>query len=222
MKLVLIIIFPFWLCAQSIDLSIWNQPIYEKLNTAKAIDFMSDKEKEVVKLMNYVRAEPKKFKDTYLKLYLEQLKTRFSESYQKRVLLSHELATLYVVLDSIAPKKPFHVSKGLTLAARGHAKWSGEHGATGHTGEHGSSMQDRITKHVHWKMMIAENCEYGSTEPMDIVCNLLIDEGVPRVAHRKNILHRELNYVGVAVESHHSYKVNCVMDFAGKVDFEKN
>jgi len=63
--------------------------------------------------------------------------------------------------------------------------------------------------------MIAENCDYGSTEPLEIVMSLLIDDGIASLGHRKNILHPGLNYVGIAIEKHKTYGVNCVMDFSG-------
>jgi uncharacterized protein YkwD len=90
----------------------------------------------------------------------------------------------------------------------------GEKGKVGHTSSNGTTFENRIRKKVK-SGMIAENCDYGYSEPLDIVMSLLIDDGITNLGHRKNILNPSLNYVGIAIEKHKTYRTTCVMDFAG-------
>jgi len=61
---------------------------------------------------------------------------------------------------------------------------------------------------------INENANYGTEKALDIVVGLLIDKNVPSNGHRKNILNTDSRYIGVAIEPHKRYGVNCVQNFA--------
>jgi uncharacterized protein YkwD len=43
---------------------------------------------------------------------------------------------------------------------------------------------------------------------------LLIDDGIESLGHRKNILEPKYQWIGIAIEPHKTYRTNCVMDFA--------
>jgi uncharacterized protein YkwD len=62
---------------------------------------------------------------------------------------------------------------------------------------------------------MAENCDYGNNKAFDIVMSLLIDEDVPSLGHRENILDPEYKYVGTSIQPHKRYDWNCVIDFGG-------
>lgn len=158
---------------------------------------------DVLKIMNEVRTHPQEFLQTRL---LPFVKEHEMESNPYARSLIEELK----VAKSI---NPLQLSPVLTKLARGHALDMGEKGKVGHTSSNGMTFENRVRKKIKTGM-IAENCDYGNTEPLDIVMSLLIDDGIASLGHRKNILHPQLSFVGIAIEKHKTYRMNCVMDFA--------
>jgi hypothetical protein len=201
----------FFTFSQEVSIDEWNSPKYRPANSAATVDYMNDVEKEVVRLMNCARMDGKLFARTYL--------IRYMQGYN--VSKTNYLSTLINALENIPPGKPLIPSSGLTKSARDHAKDLGENGKMGHVGTDGSKMANRIERYTEWGDIIAENCSYGTKTALDIVCTLLIDEGVVTYGHRKNILSAEHNVVGVATAPHTAYKWDCVMDFAGSIIKEK-
>lgn len=201
----------FFTFSQEVSIEEWNNPKYQAANSAASADYMNDVEKEVVKLMNYARMDGKLFARTYLIRYVQGFNVK-KTSY---------LSTLIEALETIPSRKPLTPSPGLTKSARDHATDLGKNGTMGHVSSDGSRMANRIERYAEWGDIIAENCSYGTKTALDIVCTLLIDEGVVTYGHRKNILSEEHNFVGVATAPHASYKWDCVMDFAGSIIKEK-
>jgi len=62
-------------------------------------------------------------------------------------------------------------------------------------------------------MEVGENIYYGEFTAEEIVLQLLIDEGIEDLGHRKNILNPRFNSIGVSIKPHKSYVYNCVMSF---------
>ncbi len=85
---------------------------------------------------------------------------------------------------------------------------------SGHYGSDGSTLSERIYRYGWWRGAIAENEAYGYEDPLNIVVQLLIDDGVEGRGHRRTILDGKFRYVGVAVRPHRWFKNICVQDFA--------
>jgi uncharacterized protein YkwD len=79
------------------------------------------------------------------------------------------------------------------------AKESGKKGVIGH---------NRIRCK---KGYFAECCSYGNLEPLEFVLNLLVDEGIPSLGHRK-ILFTNYKKVGVSINTHKTYGQCVVID----------
>ena len=203
--LLIIIAVSFTFKAQPID----NIPknLYERANTAKNADYLSKEEKEVVLYMNLARLDGKWF----IKNIIEKNK-EFVNQNSKRYVNS-----LIKDLKSTPELKALNPSKNLTRAARYHAKDMGKTGKTGHRSSDGTETFKRIKRFAKGGYM-AENCQYGYYEPLKIVLDLLIDDGIHSLGHRKNILNKNYTYVGVAIEPHKKYGVNCVQDFSDSGD----
>jgi hypothetical protein len=161
---------------------------------------------EVLKIMNEVRTDPQGFLQARLIPFIKDHKLE-GNSYAESLVEELKIAK---------PTNPLQSSPVLAKLAQGHAKDMGEKGKVGHTSTNGMTFENRVRKKIKTGM-IAENCDYGNAEPLDIVMSLLIDDGVASLGHRKNILHTGLNYVGIAIEKHKTYRMNCVMDFAGTI-----
>ncbi|MEN8122076.1 MAG: CAP domain-containing protein [Bacteroidota bacterium] len=179
----------------------------EKANTAKDVPYLSKTEKDVILYMNLARLDGNWFiEHVYNKK--TNLVSTFSSSYRKSL-----IKDLKKVKD-LPMLKP---AKGLTKAARYHAKDMGKKGKIGHNSSDGTTTFERIKKYAKGGYM-AENCQYGHQAALDIVLDLLVDDGISSLGHRKNILSSNFSYVGVAVEPHKVYRVNCVQDFSDTGD----
>ena len=161
---------------------------------------------EVLQLMNEVRTDPQGFLNGRLLPYVKEHELE-NNSYAK---------SLVSELTIAKPVNALQSSSVLEKLAKGHAIDMGEKGKIGHNSTNGTTFENRVRKKIKTGM-IAENCDYGNADPLDIVMSLLIDDGITSLGHRKNILHPSLNYVGIAVEKHKTYGTNCVMDFASAI-----
>ncbi|ACF11756.1 SCP-like extracellular [Chlorobaculum parvum NCIB 8327] len=119
-------------------------------------------------------------------------------------------------LENTRPMRPLLPSKGLTLAARDLVQDQGLTRTTGHTGNDGSSMSDRIERYGQWDGCIAENLAYGFDDARQVIVGLLIDDGVLSRGHRKNMLNGTFSYVGVKIGPHRRFNTMCVMEFAAQ------
>jgi uncharacterized protein YkwD len=190
----------FLLHAQKyIDEKVWNRwdsLVIAKANTAIDEDYMTSEEKLVILITNLARADGPLFSETFLNTYLEgEEKNKYTRS-------------LYKELKSIKNFQPLYPEKDLFKAAEGHAVKSGKNGQVGHQG-----FDARFKPLMKKYNSVAENCAYGFDQALDNVLQLLIDEGVPSLGHRVNILNSEFNSIGVSIQPHKGYRFNCVMDF---------
>lgn len=176
----------------------------QDLDTGKGVNYLDEEEAKVIYLMNLARHDGNKFIKDYLNDYVAS-KDKQDNRYVK---------SLYEVLRKTKGVAPLLPSKKLTAAALHHAKDMGKTGQVGHDSSDGTSFKTRIHRYVPGAA--AENCSYGRKDAVSIVMQLLIDNGVPSLGHRKTILNPNYKYVGVAIEPHEKYRYNCVQDFAGR------
>ncbi len=183
-----------------------QQLILLLLLSAAPFEYANAQSEAALKIMNEVRTDPQGFLNLRLLPYLKEHELE-NNSYAKSLVSELRVAKPVNALQS---------SSVLEKLARGHAIDMGEKGKVGHTSSNGTTFENRIRKKIKTGM-IAENCDYGNAEPLDIVMSLLIDDEITSLGHRKNILHPSLNYVGIAIEKHKTYRMNCVMDFASAI-----
>ena len=177
---------------------LWNELVIETANTAKNLTYLTNEEKNIIWLCNLARFDGKLFTKTFLNEYIEHNQIKYTP-YVK---------SLYSDLKKTKKLDLYKPDKRIYNLAKEHAIWSGKKGKTGH-----KKFQDRAKRSKHSKF--AENAQYGNFMALDIVMDLLIDEGIESVGHRKNILSPQYKYIGVSIQPHKVYKYNCVMDFAG-------
>ena len=60
-----------------------------------------------------------------------------------------------------------------------------------------------------------ESNQYGFPDALSIVIDLLIDDDMESLIHRKTLLHKELKYVGIGIRSHKKYRINSSLLFGG-------
>eukprot|EP00756_Hemistasia_phaeocysticola_P010539 Hpha_TRINITY_DN15025_c0_g3::TRINITY_DN15025_c0_g3_i1::g.123223::m.123223 len=178
---------------------------------------IQDMEKQVFEAMNKVRQQPSCIADE-----IEAEMAHFKDKVLTRPgsrcgLMTQEGPSCWKeaadALRKQLPVGPLVMKDGLVLAGRDHAADQGPGGATGHTGSDGSNPGKRIAKYgvsMGW----GENIQYGKPAcGMDIVKQLIIDDGVPSRGHRKNIFKADFTCIGVGVGSHSKYQDMCVQVF---------
>ena len=124
-----------------------------------------------------------------------------------------------VFLNKQSKRRPLVLCQGLCDAASIHVTDQGKSGGTGHIGSNGMKPAERMNevhrdKGMHWKIECAENIMYGRENGRDIVCALIIDDGVKSRGHRTNMFGDQWRMVGIRSGPHPKFRTLCVLDFA--------
>src|SRR5688500_1593621 len=175
----------------------WNAPRFLKCNTAANIAYLSEKEKELIYIFNLLRMDPVLFSTTVVRHYPE----RSGQNYLAGI---DEYKSLLTDLAGTKPLPLLYADKGLTESAKCHAITSGQKAYEGH---------ERQTEACNKKLDYqGECCDYGESNPLDVLMRLLIDANVPGLGHRFLCL-SEYKFIGVSIQPHREYGSNTVIDF---------
>ncbi|MES2443468.1 MAG: CAP domain-containing protein [Pseudomonadota bacterium] len=101
----------------------------------------------------------------------------------------------------------------LALAARDFVLEQGPLGTTGHVSADGSRAGGRVKKRGG-ESFVAETITYGPSTAVEVVRQLIVDDGVRDRGHRRIALAGEFLYAGAACGPHKVYGTMCVADFA--------
>lgn len=176
----------------------WNDIKYSKCNTAANASYLSSDEKEIIYILNLIRTNPVLFCNTVLKKY---------PAASGKGYLTDDKFYYQSLVNTLAKMQPINIltpDKACFESAKSHALSSGINGYVGHK---------RITVgSENKKTYNGECCDYGNSDPLEIVLSLLIDEGVPSLGHR-NLILNSYNKVGVSIKPHKKYGTNAVIDF---------
>lgn len=194
-----------------------DSPVELNTGTTDAT-FASPLERAIVAELNLARTQPSAYVEI-LKEYKSYIKGNYLEKPGEITIVLNEGAKAVdlaiAFLQKQKPIPPLSLSKGLSLAARDHAKDQGKTGQTGHAGSDKSTMGQRIERYGQWETTIGENIAYGGETARDVVIQLIVDDGVPSRGHRTNIFNASFLLVGIACGTHPGYRTVCVQDFAG-------
>ncbi len=175
--------------------------ILVKCNTGAGIQVLSENEKGVILYINMARCYPKYFYDSILCPYIDSAKTNKKTKFYK---------TLKTDLYKTKSLKPLTFNAAIYPITKAFAKDMGRHGKTGHVNSKRETLADRHSGVA----VCGENCSYGFDKPLDIVFQLILDEGIASFGHRKNILDPDYRTVAVSIHKHKKLDWNCVIDFA--------
>jgi hypothetical protein len=187
----LFLIILFSLCANICAAQQWTVKDFESANTAKNIKVLTQEEKEVIRYINLARLFPKKFASIELKKAIaEELykETEYTRSLQQ-------------TLNNMKPVNALTFDQGMYQLANCFAIESGKSGSYGH---HRVNCVDGFD---------AECCSYDCQTGLTVTLQLLIDQEVPSLGHRKICLDDEFVKVGVSIKPHSYYNYCCVLDF---------
>jgi len=107
--------------------------------------------------------------------------------------------------------------EGLALAAADHAADIGALGLVQHSGSDGSTVSGRQSRYGEWETTCSECLWYGKVDGrrgVDIVDDLIVDDGVASRGHRLCIFDPAYTVAGAALARHKVYGTVVVVEFA--------
>jgi len=120
-------------------------------------------------------------------------------------------------LDMRMPEAGLQPSAALTASATRLEVDLGPRGKLGHVGSDGSTLRDRIQGAGVYAAAMEEDVSLAQSTAVDVVRQLIIDDGVNSRGHRTVIFDPGLTVAGVACGPHAVYGTMCVIDFAGSL-----
>jgi len=105
----------------------------------------------------------------------------------------------------------------LAVAAGDHRAEQERDGAVGHAGADGSTPGQRVSRRGGGAY-VGEVIAYGSDSAVDMVRQLIVDDGVPDRSHRALLFDPDLRFAGVSCGPHPIYRTACVIDLARTED----
>lgn len=173
----------------------WTAEELKSAGTAANCTFMDSTERDIVKYTNLARMFPKKFARIEVQNYMGSVEQpeQYRNSANKR--------SLILDLNASNAAGALQPDSSLTTMA---SCFQLELEASGNTGHNRKSCSEDY---------MAENCSFGKSTAKDIVLQLLIDEGIASLGHRKNMLNPQYTKLGVAFGPHKKYRNCAVMDF---------
>jgi uncharacterized protein YkwD len=183
------------------DLTLWDYETLKKIKKASFHPLCNRKSNNVVFYTNMARVDGALFVETVLKPYLELVgDTAFSPYLQ----------SLITTLNSKKNQEPLKHNLWLEMMAKSYATSAGRKGVVGH-----NRFDQRFQLLISLQKAVGENCSYGKSAPIEVVVQLLIDEDVPNLGHRRNILSNTFKKIGVGFAPHKSFlSINCVQNFS--------
>lgn len=175
-----------------------------RANTAAEVEGISDTDKAIIMYCNLARMDGAKFWSNYAAGVIGTKKTTNTES------LRNDLAKIKG-LKMLCPEQ------GLCQSAKAHAKDMYDNDFFSHNSNDGTNCFGRIGKYYQASAQ-AENIAAGRSDALLIVMQWLIDEGVPSLGHRKNILNPAYEAIGVCTGKHKSWGYCSVMDLGNKIN----
>lgn len=172
-----------------------------KANTAANIASLTQMEKDIILYCNLARLDGSKF---WAK-YGDQAKG--SAAY---------VSSLESDLKAVKDLKMLVPEKSLMDAAAYHANDMSQNNFFDHTSSDGTSFGNRVYS-FYGGNAIAENISAGMGTALGVVMQLLVDDRLASLGHRKNILGAKYVAIGVKTATHNTWRTVTVQDFGDKV-----
>lgn len=128
------------------------------------------------------------------------------------------LEEVIALLSGMAPVPLLEggLSDGLCLAALDLTRDLGPKGLMGQVGTDETTLRDRVDRYGVWIDGCVEVLSYSAYEPSEIVCQLLLDDGVPSRWHRNALLDGRMREAGVCMADHAASNVMTVITLCGR------
>ena len=173
----------------------WTDSEIMRANTGKDVTYLNDVEKEAILCLNLARLYPQKFIDLELKDF------NGTPKYGDYLKKSDYKKSLIRELKNMEPLDPLIPNAEMTLNAKCFAEEMGASGYVGHE-------RDKCPEGNY-----AECCSYGMTTGKEIILQLLIDDKVTSLGHRKICLKSTYLKIGIATSDHVKWGSCSVLEF---------
>ncbi len=218
--MLLLILFPVVSFGQ--NQSKWTRTEIAEADVARNINGISDFEKDVILYHNLVRLYPSKYLQVEILNLNDDLQTKdkikFPNNWRGTDINSHYYKSLISTLSRQQPLPKLSFDYGLSSTAKCLAKEQSVNGSTGHNRINCPKISSIIsTRNMGYGT--GENCGYGKYNGKDAVNNLLIDEDVPSLGHRDNILNPKFTKIGAGTAFHPRYETVIVVDYLYEVPY---
>jgi len=194
----------------------------ETLDTARDMDYLTGIEKDVILEMNMVRTNPRKYAELYIQPKLKYFDGKnYSIPGQITIVTQEGTAAVNACISALNRARSAGIllpELGMTKAVYDHVADQSISGRTGHDGSDGSSPFTRMARYGSGGNPAGENISYGTNTGREIVCQLLIDDGVPSRGHRANIMNGAFTQTGVGFGTHTQYKYMCAIVYANRYE----
>lgn len=157
-------------------------------------------EMSILDEINLARSNPKAYFDNYIAPQKNKFSAAYFNSCKQDMYSAGSLGRL-------------SFQEGLYKVSKDHVNTQGPAGTRGHDRTDGRAWQTAISEYGSY-YSVGENISYGKNTAQDIVIQLLVDDGVPSLGHRKNILNPVYDSAGCAYGTHKTYRYMCVINFA--------
>jgi uncharacterized protein YkwD len=157
-------------------------------------------EQEILEVINEFRKDPQSFLKNVINPYIENNNLR-SNRYARSLIRD---------LQNQSPLPLFEIDSSLQEMAKDFAVKCGKRGWYGHR-----NYNERFDKYASHLSRDGENIQYGLKKPKEIVVDLLIDEDVPSLGHRKNLMSKDFSVIGIGFSEHERIYYITVMTFGG-------
>jgi uncharacterized protein YkwD len=178
--------------------------------------------KQVIDEHNKIRQDPKCYIPHLEKelTYFTDKMTMYKPGCDVGICTNEGKDAYYEAIDFLKKQKPmtpFKTDELLSKAAQDHADDIGPKGITEHTGSDGSQMSDRVERYLEWNISCGENISFDNHTAVDIVVQLIVDDGNTTRGHRGNVFSTKFNYAGAGCADHTGYSICCVIDYVGEI-----
>mmetsp|Transcript_78170 Transcript_78170/g.137986 ORF Transcript_78170/g.137986 Transcript_78170/m.137986 type:complete len:657 (-) Transcript_78170:97-2067(-) len=183
---------------------------------------------QVIAALNEVRRDPQAYAEKLKKRHQYFVGKRYQLPGDREPTLTSEgwigVQSLINDLMATPPMAPLQNAYGLCRAAEFHACDAGRHSLISHVGSNNHNPIQRVERFGHWLFenegggaaddKMAENMTFGGRSVDQHVYVNLVDDGLRSRQHRKNILDRNMTYVGVGLATHKALGTVCVINFS--------
>ena len=186
----------------------------ESSKVATAVD------KELFNLLNKTRADPHSF-IPHLQKLLECFEGDVLKREGKTNLRTNEgpkavkEAIEYLQTKAEKVTEPLRWSEELTKAAKEHVEDTGPKGLLSHESSNGGSVKERLQKHGKIINCYGENLSFHCDTAIEVLQQLIVDDGVADRGHRDNLFNKEFKIFGSFTGAHRDYEHMTCMDLAG-------
>lgn len=204
---------PFKTESFSINASrVWTLGELDRANTARDTPYLNKEEKKVIQLMNLARMDGAKFYDSYIMEFLKLNNLKYQEIKED----NSYLTSLKERLETVRNLPLIRPDEVLYEASLYHALDQKNSGKTGHNSQNGQTFHERMERFTGSSEYKSEIISYGFEVAIGVVGELLLDNNIRSLRHRKEILDFNNQVVGVALRTHKKWGAVCVIDFNGE------